>query len=1267
VSETGNLEVKDDELLGFVLRCFQWSNADVFALGRRESFSRLGEIATFISWYDGGGKRPTAEAVRIVLPPFTGRDATVMIDQLKMGIRRGLERFGAPEEGIDGFVDKTFNKLAIVHAADFETTSLDAHFEVMTKHEVLIVGEASHYRSSGLALAHPGRSLPEDIWSAHLKETMLLAERRAKASEAYIVLDIGQFFPERARNMELLRSAGDVGLCGGGYEQLLTPEQVIVKVELAYDAAASGDIGKAMSLIEGDANFSDLQKWVLKLVVLERANVRDEVSRILDESGDIISDLRSENLLGVARIAAGVDRDDFAQDLVERALPHLIAANDLEEALKVARDTRRRPLIEATRERLRGLYPSSELLKSVDAREAAQEGRYGEAAGLLEKASDDREREIGEVFGLLAKGIEGSGLDDPGKLAADLSRGKPAWKSDIQREIMLSLERASRRDDAVEMLLRGDVAWDETWFVFARGLLSRSLNSDSGIVDRAAMSRMMDVGAAFLAEHPAAGYARTSVADLLDADNAGVAGIAVMVMNVAEKALRQPDPVPGAEKESAGLDDMGRLPKAMQRVLRWLAKEGAGVIVPGRHFVPREVLREDPNAFLHGILVMVDRHAPEPDDPVEETLLRQFGAVAISAAPMADDPDADLPILRGTAVKASISGRPQLARDIAELVLLVAGDRPDRRRAAFAAFADIYARVGKYREALLVLAAAFELPSSRTWREMWEERSVLLRILRDLGVADAAVDVVTSLREVAKGIPEAKGYGSRLDTLELHAQLRRSQVGEKDAWTAGRLLEAAVMNAEAVLEAGDEALPAAVMLRQLVDRAEEEGVEIPVAATTAMESLNDRLAPPHRTLVSAAGRLPDAALVASIAGRIAPARYNDDVSYDLRLARTMASRLARAATVNGDPLGFAYALELLGSQGVGVHGTGPEVKAAERLLSAPEQPLAVATEIAALGVPVVGMALDGDGLMMMTVDATGPTPPIIVSKDVFDPAQIRVWQQAWPRRYGKPGLPVEQFRGATDRLGTPTLPERAIILSGDLSPIPPNVLTVGDDLAGTSRSLAMTPSLSWLQASIRSARAGDGSAAAWIPVGADGYYMDTLSLMSGEVEDVLEKAGIPLHTQSAVPTEMASADLAIVGAHGGLAESNRFFQGVSDDKAHQTDLRHMIDALRSSRVVLLFVCSGGRLDQHPESGGMVGIAHRLLDKGVDAVISPAWPIPFNMVRPWLESFLVKWKDDVPLLDAYGAANAEVAAATSMDLSRSLAMSLYGNPFLKRLG
>lgn len=1259
------MKLDKNELLTIVRRCFEWRNADVFAFGKRDSISRLGEIAGYISMMHDRDDNPRAASVKIVLPPAGGRDPKRMLADVRDGVQRAYRRFVDDETKIAPFVEETFAKLDVKEGSDFAFASLAALLGEAESRQAVIVGEAAHYRSSEPPPADDGPRLPEDVWCAHLHKVMLLAEEKARALESYIILDIGEYLPSRETNLELLKSAGDVGLCGGTHRDELSPEEVIAKVSAAYDLAAAGEIGKALSLVENDASLSERRKWILRLVVLERAGIRDEVSRILDASSETIAKLKSEDLLGVARIAAGVDRDDFAQQLVERALPDLVAPYDLESALQIALDTRRQAFIGKVRERLNDLHPGSSLLRSVDGRSAAREGDYAKAAELLRASPDEHERTIADVFGLLADAISGPAFADPVALARELAGKVPEWTADVQREIMRSLERAGRRDEAVAMLFSGDVQWGEDWFVFARGLLGRSIASDSEAVGPEVMSRLIDIAAEYIAEHPADSYARTSVADLLDAEHVGLGGVAVMVINAVDRAKRLLEVNKGHDPDRKRLGDLEGLPDIMRRVLLWLADKGDGVVVAGRDAIPVAVLGEDPDAVLTGLLQMVDHYAPDANDPIDEVVMKNIVTVALAVAPAAADRDEDLSVLRGAAVKMILGGRPQVARDLAEQMLLVAGSGAERRRKALAAFADVYARIGRLREALLALISAFELPSEGSWREAWNEQGVLLRVLRDVGLPDDSVRIIERLRKMLAKISNADVYSARLDTLELNAQLRRLQTEAEDIWPTSRLLQVATANAEAVLAAGDEALPAAIMLRQLIDRAETEGTQVPGAALESLERLSTRLGAPHKALLAAAARLPEASVVAAVVGPIQAARYNDDVSYDLRLARTMGSRLARASTKKADPEGFAYSVELLGTQGVGVHGAGAEVKAAERILADQKSPLAVAMEIVDLGLPVVGMAVDEKGLMVMTVTTDGPQPPAAVPTEIFDPARLVEWSQAYPGRYSQPKLSAEEFRGATERLGLPSLPERTLIVSGALSRIPPNVLTVDGDLAGRSRSLAIVPSLAWLKGSIAAGRTGDGTAAAWIPIASDASYMDTLSLLAGEIEGVLQPSGIALHTQSSTPASLASADLVIVGAHGGLAEDNRYFSGLSDDRHEPADLRHLADSLRGSRVALLFVCSGGRVDQHPESGGLIGIAHRLLDNGLDAVIAPSWPIPFTMARPWLTAFLKAWNDGEQIIDAYRAGNDAVATATSHDLARSLAMTLYGSPFITR--
>lgn len=102
---------------------------------------------------------------------------------------------------------------------------------------------------------------------------------------------------------------------------------------------------------------------------------------------------------------------------------------------------------------------------------------------------------------------------------------------------------------------------------------------------------------------------------------------------------------------------------------------------------------------------------------------------------------------------------------------------------------------------------------------------------------------------------------------------------------------------------------------------------------------------------------------------------------------------------------------------------------------------------------------------------------------------------------------------------------------------------------------------------------------------------------------------------------------------------------------------------RKARLTILFVCSGGRIDPHPETGMAIGLAKQILARGSAAVIGPAWPIPFFVARPWLDAFLKAWQGGMVVLDACHVANRHVSDKTSWDPKRALAMSLYGDPFI----
>src|SRR6202011_3680163 len=75
-------------------------------------------------------------------------------------------------------------------------------------------------------------------------------------------------------------------------------------------------------------------------------------------------------------------------------------------------------------------------------------------------------------------------------------------------------------------------------------------------------------------------------------------------------------------------------------------------------------------------------------------------------APLVGDDSSDLDLLRLFANKCWIEGKAQKARDLAEEILLVATESPQRQRLAWASFGDIYHRMQMPIDALIGMACA---------------------------------------------------------------------------------------------------------------------------------------------------------------------------------------------------------------------------------------------------------------------------------------------------------------------------------------------------------------------------------------------------------------------------------------------------------------------------------------------------------------------------------------------------------------------------------
>ena len=314
-----------------------------------------------------------------------------------------------------------------------------------------------------------------------------------------------------------------------------------------------------------------------------------------------------------------------------------------------------------------------------------------------------------------------------------------------------------------------------------------------------------------------------------------------------------------------------------------------------------------------------------------------------------------------------------------------------------------------------------------------------------------------------------------------------------------------------------------------------------------------------------------------------------------------------------------------------------------------------------LDVHSIGIMSDGS-LVRVSVQS-GDISLAIEPTTVFDSGAHRNWGKRYPYDYISIEDPfalneIEQSLGGIGI--APAIHGRPLLLIPEvrLQNIPPNLLLVNGNIAGFRQPIASAPSLTWLKAVRESERRPSGGRKAWIPA-----PDDTLLRLHGELADTLIAHGFSISRDPLMPAGMSDLDVAIIGAHGGLQRENEWFKVVTNEASTRLSAREVATTVHGTGIVILFVCSAGRLDRHPYGSASVGLPHLLLDHGCHAVIASPWRIDVRVAAHWLPTFLQSFMSGEKVITANYIANERVAANFSPHPKHSLAMNVFGDPFI----
>jgi hypothetical protein len=135
----------------------------------------------------------------------------------------------------------------------------------------------------------------------------------------------------------------------------------------------------------------------------------------------------------------------------------------------------------------------------------------------------------------------------------------------------------------------------------------------------------------------------------------------------------------------------------------------------------------------------------------------------------------------------------------------------------------------------------------------------------------------------------------------------------------------------------------------------------------------------------------------------------------------------------------------------------------------------------------------------------------------------------------------------------------------------------------------------------------------------------------------------------------------VIAAHGGILPEGRFIQRLSDEANLAVYPAALASAVEGSSVVILFVCSGGRIDSHPTGETTVGLVKELLDQGCSTVIASPWPLNVGVPPHWLPVFIQEWMTGKTPIEATFLANKNVEKMLGDSPLECLAMNVFGDP------
>lgn len=1127
--------------------------------------------------------------------------------------------------------------------------------------QLLLFPESGIFRGSDVAIQSQiqGRStsfLAEDIWVSHIANLAQKVLPIARKSDSYVVLIASEMSPVKAESRQLLNAVEHLYPAFASFSDLNASDKVLQdRVPRWVALASSGRLAQALAEIDAE----DLEpefKTQIRVQVAARSDDNELTIRLVREFVDSGEKLPTEMAARFARIAYRSGDEPTAKSLIAGCLDSLTDSPLLEALLEASTEMRDSGMVERLWTRLQALYPQS-LAIGLDAEVRVLQH--------CQQTSDSKGPPAPSRVGFT--GFQHFFVDNlPSHSQVDyasfLQTVESSWPSQLHFGALCASLHAitwKRPKDALRLAIKAcdspvyeKRAVRTLVFVIRRYLLLELLPKEDLEAYKLPLLRVIQ----YLATNSDDARTRSLLERALSVEVAGALGLPMLIsltLDIVGTGTQLRPPMKSAEP--LALDEFKKL---FEQALIWMSHQT--VIEPGVTRLPKELVGSDIRGFISSLTYLVKHEAQSTQDDDSLGVLMKYSAMICLLFPSEHQDSSDLDALRVVASRAWVLGHAQSARDIAEQILELAGDNPLRRRIAWACYADIYQRTRSPIDALLGISCAATCNVPAEPADLFQEAYVLLRVARDLHFYDIARNVLVKCRLLAEKQGLTESAAVRLDGIDIG--LRLAEVDRSNLVATRQLLDASLQHCMRVIEEEDELFTPASNFFQIAGIYQRHGGVLQPSEQEFLDQLLQKFdAASAEFLRTISMPFPDVKDVLALNNRTEAARNSEDAPSDNIPVTVAAQRLLLPQTEEVQPAHALIAIEVLAERAI-------ELPSGTKPLDI-HWPAEYVRQLSLSGVSVLMLAMDeADGLVAVIAEA-GDIRTHRASKGTPSFRQrLTAWSEKYPYRYGL----IDRKEGNNEFYNTmaefdipmPQSDKVLVIAQPVLAQIPYNLVLVENNLAGSSKAIAVIPSLTWFVAARQCARRPDTRLMAWISVPSDPEQFKTLDMVHQRLLPIFQEYEIQVDNSRRIPADMQGSRLAVVTAHGQLTNEARYIHRIADDEDLSESPTALANALKEAELVILFVCSGGRVDQHPHANTTVSLPKLLLDRGCRTVIASPWPMASEIPGNWLERFLACWKAGSTALEANFEANKHVMERLGPESQYCLAMTVYGDALLR---